>query len=157
MVQQGKKTRIKIIPDYFYIMDLKDPLRPKVLRDLFELKVVAKACFKNKLDKNKRYFIVTGEFIKEHKKDLQFKKPPYSTKVIKHDYRKIPVFSDPGKVRLRVINRRRLRKQKAKEWGLKRPKVERYEYPEGCVTYNQKKAYRVWYRRQFYKKIRYIY
>jgi len=156
MVQQSKKARVKIEAGYFYFIDLKDPLNPGILKDRFKLKVVAKSCLRNKLGNKKRYHLVDGELILKYRKDLRFIKLPYSKKVIKHDYRKIPIFSDPSKKRLRTINRRRLRKEKAKEWGLKPPKYE-YDYPEGCVTERQRKSYREWIRRKFYKQINYRY
>ena len=155
MVQQSQKTRLKIKPDYFYYLDLKNPLEPVVLRDTFDNRIEAKSCFNKHLKNPRRYFLVKGDLLIKYKESFKIKKAPYSVKVIHHDYRKIPVFSDPSKRQLRRINRRRLREEKRKMLGIKKPKF-KYDYPEDCITDRQKSSYREWVRRKFHKQFNYI-
>ena len=153
MVQPGKKIKIK--DKFWYYVDLKDPLKPKVLNDFYEFDEEVKNCMDMHLKNRKRYFPVKGTLLKEFRGQFEIIKPPYSMK-LPMDWRNAPVFlSDSEKLIVRR-RRNRIRIAKAKRLGLY--KIFRtYEYPEWCKTKRQRKTYREMQRRKMYRYLKAIY
>lgn len=156
MVQQSKKAEWKITKKDYYFIDLKNPLKPKVLRDSYFHRLEAKSCFEKYLHDEKRYFMIRGDALMPYTDECEPIKPPYWLHGVKLDRRKIPVFSQPNSHQLSQINRRILRKKKMEYLNITIP-PQVYNYPEDCVTLRQKKTFREMQRRRFYRQFKHIY
>lgn len=157
MVQQGKKTRLKIQDDRYYCIDLKNPLKPKLIKDSFYDLDEAKYWFDRFLKKNSRYFLIPGNDLKKYRGQYTLIKPPYATKAIKHDRRKMIQYTVIDIKQKRKVNRRKAFEDAIKERGIEVS----YDYPdtpEG-LSRREQKTYRERMRRktrrkQIYKQIK---
>ena len=156
MVQQSKKVKWKINKSDYYFIDLRKPLEPRVLRDSYFHHLEAESCFEKYLKDSKRYFMIKGEELINYKGQFTSIKPPYPTKCVKIDHRRLPIFSTTVQYQLSRINKRILLKEKLKKLNIKRPKYT-YDYPPDCVTVRQRKTFRELKRRAFFKQFKHVY
>lgn len=156
MVQQSKKIKIK--NEFWYYVDLEDPLNPKVLKDFYEFYQEVVNCMKLYLKDKARYFAIKGEELKKYKGQFKMIKPPYR-KFLKYNWREMPLVEVDDDKQRGKMRRRRLKMKKARELGVYKANYEpgKYDYPEDCVTWRQKKTFREMQRRKMIKGIKIIY
>jgi len=150
MVQQGKKvSRLKIRENRYYYIDLKNPLKPQLIRDSFYNRDEAKEIHNLYLKDSSRYFLIRGKDLIPFKGQYKVVKAKYPTKAFPYDKRKLVKFSVIEDKQIRKVNRRIRRKKALKERNIK-VKYD-YETPKG-LTRREQKTYRERMRRHARRK-----
>ena len=154
MVQSSKE--IEINPDFWYYVDLKNPVKPRVVRDFYEFRSELVNIMDKYLKNRRRYIAVRGDLLKPHEDRLVFKKRPFNPFEAIDDDDLPEVKSQRRRQRL-YLRDRRIRIKKARELGVYKVGKDRdqpYEYPDWCQTNRERKTFRELYRRKMWKRLK---
>lgn len=155
MVQSSEENFV-INEKYWYYVDLKNPLKPRVVKDFYEFKSEIVNIMDKYLKNRKRYFAVRGALLKPYESELWFKKRPFNPFAPIDDDDLPEVNSQRRRQRL-YLRDRRIRMKKARELGVykvgKQAK-KKYEYPDWCQTRREKKTFRELERRKMWKRLK---
>ena len=154
MVQQSKK--IDINPEFWYYVDMKNPVKPKVVKDFYEFKSEVVNIMDKYLKNRKRWIAVKGDILKPHQNEIWWRNRPFNPfEAIDED--DLPEVNSQRRRQRLYLRDRRIRIKKARELGVYKvgkDRKESYEYPDWCQTDRERKTFRELKRRKMWKRLK---